>query len=149
MIFNSILLFSFKSSLLFPKFIGWNSPYPFADNLLAGIPFAIKNFSTSKALECDNSQFEGNLEVEIGILSVWPSIWIIQFKSDGISCAISKSDLAIIDNASLPSACIVALPESNRISDWKINLSPLIWTSSLSEKYQIIFQKIQTYTFVA
>ena len=102
--------------------------------MLAGIPCWIRNFTTSSALAWDSSQFDGNWEVEIGILSVWPSICKIQFKSDGIESATSIIVFVIRDSAILPSSWIFALPESNKISDWKINLSPLIWISSLSAK---------------
>ena len=37
--------------------------------MLAGIPCWIRNFTTSSALAWESSQFDGNWEVEIGILS--------------------------------------------------------------------------------
>ena len=121
--------------------MGWYSPYPFAESLLAGMPCWIRNLTTSSALACESSQLEGNWAVEIGTLSVCPSICSIQFKSDGIDSVTSIIVLVIRDKAILPSSWKFALPESNNISDWKINLSPLIWTSSLSAKASDNFPK--------
>lgn len=53
---------------------GWVSPYPTARTRCVGIPPAIKARVTSVARCTDSSQFDANMGVEMGILSVWPSM---------------------------------------------------------------------------
>ena len=62
--------FLFLFSIFILSTSGLNSPYPATFIRLGSMPFSIIILETAIALATDNSQFEGNSSLAMGILSV-------------------------------------------------------------------------------
>src|SRR5262245_53441490 len=64
--FSSMRRLRRKSASVLPAAKGWNSPKPAATSRFGGTPLLIRYFTTEMAREDDSSQFDRNVDVDIG-----------------------------------------------------------------------------------